>query len=623
MKRTFIKAISFMTIIAMLTCFAAGCGKDSDASSSSAEEGAAKQTVSVALLGAQLLEDYAPWLQEQYPDVDFDFYVGTNSTDYVNWCADNGTLADIVTVRRFSLRDVEGIKDKLLDLSGTDLASTFYQSYLKNYTYSDGVVNWLPACAEIDDILINKTLFEQYGIEVPTDYESFVSACEAFAEVGILGYAADFDKDYTCMMTLQGLASADLTSAEGRQWRLEYESNETNALSEDVWLPAFEKLQNLIDKGVISNDILSEDELTLAESFYDGKIAMMRATGASIANYETDYEIAMMPYFGDSEEDSWYLTYPSFQVAANAECTEDSEREELIVDIMTTMLSEDGLNHISEGQNMVAYNKDVDLDLMDELSNLEKYINDNQIYVRIASSEMFSISQDVVTKMISGEITTAADALNAFNEELADDTVATEPTVMHLDRSYSHEFKSDGGNEAASAIYNTVREKLGVDCVLGQSAIAGGDIPEGDYTETQMKFVTVGWDVGSLLKMNLTGSELKSLVQYMLDSEGTRDSVASNSTLPASSGFEMEIKKTDDGYTVEKLTKDGEEMSDDKTYSVVMRVTYSPNIKNLEAAGFTEYETLEDKVKTILNDRLVLNSEQLSEPTDYITLSED
>lgn len=623
MKRFLSKIAALFTAAALTATMTAGCS-NSTVTSDSTESGSSsgKQTVSVALWGSALLETYAPWLQEQYPDVEFDFYLGNNSTDYYNYCAEKDILPDILTVRRFALRDVEGIRNKLIDLSNTELANSFYQSYIKSYTYSDGTINWLPACAEIDDILINKTLFEENGIAIPTDYESFVEACKAFEAIGITGYAADFSMDYTCMMMLQGLATAELTSADGRQWRQEYESNETNQLSESVWLSAFNKLQELIDNDLIQPGSSDVTELTLAEDFYDGKVAMMRATGASVANYETDYEIEMIPYLGDTEEDSWYLTYPSFQAAAKLEGNEDPERQELLIDIMTTMLSEEGLKHIATGQNTVAYNKDVELELMDELSSVKTYISENKMYIRIASSDMFSVSKTVVTKMLSGEITSGKDAFDAFNAELAGKSAEEAPTVMHLDKTYSHKFKADGGNEAASALYNTLREELGVDCVIGGSSIIGADILEGDYTAAEAKYVTVGWDDGELLKYNLTGAQLKTAVQHLLDIKGTRDSVSGNSTLPAASGFEMEITRTDSGYTLDNITINGEDIGDDTTYSVVIRVNYRPNIGDLEEAGFTDYEILENNLHTTIAARLIDNAGQFAEPTDYITLHE-
>ena len=52
-------------------------------------------------------------------------------------------------------------------------------------------MNWLPTCAEVDGIIINKTLFDEYNVPVPTDYTSFVSACETFEAAGIRTYLDD------------------------------------------------------------------------------------------------------------------------------------------------------------------------------------------------------------------------------------------------------------------------------------------------------------------------------------------------------------------------------------------------------------------------------------------------
>ena len=62
----------------------------------------------------------------------------------------------------------------------------------------------------------NRSLFEQYGIPLPTDSESFAAACQAFETVGIRGFTADYAYDYTCMETLQGLSAAELTTTAGR-----------------------------------------------------------------------------------------------------------------------------------------------------------------------------------------------------------------------------------------------------------------------------------------------------------------------------------------------------------------------------------------------------------------------
>ncbi len=111
-----------------------------------------------------------------------------------------------------------------MDLSTTEAAGAIYDSYLSNFTNTDGTINWLPLCGEVDGFVANRGLFEQYNIPLPTDYESFVSSCQAFEKVGIRGFVSDFSYDYTCMEILQGLSIPEITSMEGRIWRSGYEA---------------------------------------------------------------------------------------------------------------------------------------------------------------------------------------------------------------------------------------------------------------------------------------------------------------------------------------------------------------------------------------------------------------
>ena len=192
-----------------------GCG------SKSAEKEDA-ETITVYLWSTNLYEKYAPYIQEQLPDINVEFVVGNNDLDFYKFLNENGGLPDIITCCRFSLHDASPLKDNLMDLSTTNVAGAVYDTYLSNFMNEDGSVNWLPVCADAHGFVVNKDLFEKYDIPIPTDYESFVSACQAFYKVGIRGFSADYSYDYTCMETLQGLSASELSSAAGRKWRTAY-----------------------------------------------------------------------------------------------------------------------------------------------------------------------------------------------------------------------------------------------------------------------------------------------------------------------------------------------------------------------------------------------------------------
>ncbi len=591
-----------------------GCGKKT-VGSGTAEK---KETVTVAFWSDQLTENYGQYLQKTFPEVDFEFYVITNSTDYYRFRAERKALPDILTVRRFSLGDVASFKDSLMDLSDTELAGTFHQSYLRSYTYSDGTMNWLPACAEIDSILVNQALLEEHKLDIPTDYQEFTEVCVALKEAGIRPFRSDFAADYTCMEILQGLSVQSLTSQEGREWRQQYESGQTNQLSREVWLPVFERMQEFIDlAGIGASDL----ESSIADTYYgfqENETAMIRGTSAEAVRYNVEEKAVMIPYCGETKEDSWYLSYPAFQIAANVKAEESPKREKLILDIMSAMLGQEGLEHIATGQDMIAYNKDVKLECSSILERMQPYIDNNRLYIRLASADMFSASRRVVRGMILGEYPDAEAAFDAFNEAMKEDDEGPS-FAAHIDTGYSYRFEPEGGSPAASAVMNSLREELGTQFLTGQSINVSGDILSGDYTEEELRYLTMGEAVEILL-CEMTGRQLTDYLNQVFAASGKRGSVINDSSLYVSSGFEMEVRKTDNGYMLEKLTMGGEELALDDIYSVaVLGNEWMMQKEVLASVGVTEYTRSENTYKQIITDRL-LTGKQLAAPTPYITL---
>lgn len=609
------KFISLLLIAGITPTMLTGC----DNRKSTVDNG--KEKVTVALWGNVLLESYTKYLCDTFPDVDFEFVLAANSTDYYRYRQEHDDMPDILTVRRFALKDTVPLKDYLYDLSNTDLASTYFGTFLDNYTYDDGTVNWLPACAEVDGLIINKTLFDEYNVQIPTDYNSFIAACEAFSKVGIRGFASDFASDYTCMEVLQGASIQQLLTMEGREWRQQYESAATNQLSKDVWIPVFERFFDVKEKLCLGKDDAEMDNRKPKDLFIEGKAAMFRGTGADVITFpgRGEDEVLMMPYFGDTENDNWLLTYPTFQIAVRKKGMEDPKRRDLILEIMEAMLNQDGQNHISYGKNMIPYNKNVTLELLPELENLNPYIKENKMYIRLASNEMFYISKNVVQKILLGELNTPEAAFDEFNAEL-EKYGSMEETVAHIDTTYSNEFNPEHGNQAASAICNTFRAEMGVDLVFAHSCYISGDIYAGNYTKKELGYL-VKSDGGWPMTTELTGDQVYKLVEATLTLTANRGAICNDSTIYVSSGFEMDISKTDSGYTLNALTKDGKELDRSATYSVMIFCDYDwyiPAVK--DAVGFETLNIDVPKAIDLLTKRLVDNGEQLEKPTDYITL---
>lgn len=164
-------AFTALLVIVMAISLLSGCGEKK-------EEKEEKDTITVYLWSTSLYEKYASYIQEQLPDINIEFVVGSNNLDFYKFLNENGGLPDIITCCRFSLHDASPLKDSLMDLSTTNEAGAVYNSYLTSFMNEDGSVNWLPVCADVHGFIANKDLFEKYDIPLPTDYESFVSACQ-------------------------------------------------------------------------------------------------------------------------------------------------------------------------------------------------------------------------------------------------------------------------------------------------------------------------------------------------------------------------------------------------------------------------------------------------------------
>ena len=618
------KFLSLLLALVMAATILTGCGTQN--SGSAAGEDAAqtadkKEKVVIACWGNQMLDSYAQYLCDLFPEVEFEFVLATNSTDYYRFRADHDDMPDILTVRRFALKDAVLLKDYLYDLSNTELAATYYGSYLDSYTYDDGTVNWLPTCAEVDGLIINKTMFDEYNVPVPTDYASFVAACETFEAAGIRSFVSDFAADYTCMEVLQGASIPILQSIEGRKWRQQYESGATNELSEEVWLPIFENFFDFKENVGLGAEDAAYPNRIPKDMFAAGEAAMFRGTGADVITFpgRGNDEVLLLPYFGQTEQDNWYLTYPTFQIAASNKGMDDPEREKLILDIMTAMVNQQGQDHISYGKNMVPYKKDVTLELMNEMGNLKPYVEQNKLYIRLASNEMFRISKDVVQMILNDEVTTPKEALDVFNKELAGEEPGTE-IVAHIDTYYSNDFTPEHGNQAASAIANTIRKLSGVDLVFMQACYVANDIYAGDYSQKDLAYIAKN-DGGWPGLMELTRDQIYTLVETTLSMTGNRGAVCNDSTLYVSSGFEMDITKTDGAYTLNALTMDGKELDRGRTYSFLIygdRDWYMSEV--MEKMGISEVDTTGPKTQEYLTQCLVEEGRQLEAPTDYIIL---
>ena len=618
-KRTLRRLFSVLMALVMAVSLLTGCGTKNAESVEKKEDA---QTIQVYLWTNNLYETYAPYIQSQLPDVNIEFIVGNNDLDFYKFLQENGGLPDIITSCRFSLHDAAPLKDSLMNLALTNEAGAVYNTYLNSFKNEDGSVNWLPVCADAHGFVVNRSLFEQYGIPLPTDYESFVSACQAFEKAGIRGFTADYTYDYTCMETLQGLSAAELTTTDGRKWRTAYSNPASTArvgLDDTVWPGAFERMAQFIQDTHLTADDLALSYNDVIGMFRNGEVAMYFGSSAGVKMFQDEgIDTIFLPFFSQNGE-KWIMTTPYFQIALNRDLEQDTARREKAMKVLNVMLSEEAQSRIvADGQDVLSYSQNVPLRLTEYMKDVRDVVEENHMYIRIASNDFFAVSKDVVSKMIAGEYT-ARQAYRAFNARLlAEETPADDEIVLTSGKSYSNVFHANGGSASFSVMANTLRGVYGTDVLLATANSFTGSILRADYNKKMAASMIMPNGLMSRQR-TMTGAELKETVRAFV--EGCEGGFVpfNRGSLPVVSGIAVEVKEASGSYTLTGITRNGQPLRDDDTVTVTCLAAE----KQMEALLASESGTPLDGdtwVKNTWRDHVSGGGAALAEPENYITL---
>ena len=617
--KTLRRLVSVLAALVMAVSLLAGCGTKTAEQVQQQEDA---QTIQVYLWSTSLYETYAPYVQSQLPDVNIEFIVGNNDLDFYKFLQENGGLPDIITCCRFSLHDAAPLKDSLMNLAMTNEAGAVYNTYLNSFKNEDGSVNWLPVCADAHGFVVNRSLFEQHGIPLPTDYESFAAACQAFEKVGIRGFTADYAYDYTCMETLQGLSAAELTTTAGRKWRTAYSDPANTArvgLDDTVWPGAFERMTRFIQDTHLTAEDLEHTYDDVMNLFRNGEVAMYFGSSAGVKMFQDEgIDTIFLPFFSQNGE-KWLMTTPYFQIALNRDLEQDTARREKAMKVLNVMLSEEAQNRIvADGQDVLSYSQNVPLRLTEYLKDARDVVEENHMYIRIASNDFFAVSKDVVSKMIAGEYT-AKQAYQAFNARLlAEDAPADDEIVLTSGKSYSNVFHKNGGNASFSVMANTLRGVYGTDVLIAAANSFTGSVLKADYTPKMAASMIMP---NGLLayQRTMTGAELKETVRAFVEGREGGFVPFNRGSLPVVSGIAVEVKEASGSYTLTGITRNGQPLRDDDTVTVTCLATAKQMAPLLadKSAGFTGGD---QQVKSTWTEYVSGGGAALAEPENYMTL---
>ena len=276
--------------------------------------------LTVYLWENRLMKNIAPYIHEQFPDQDIEFIIGNNDTDLYSYFKEHGELPDIMTVRRFSGTDAQDLQPYLMDFASYDVVSKYYSYAVEYYKDTDGEIQWLPICAIPQTIIANKTLFDQYGIKVPENYEEYVQVCQQFYDKGIKPYSMDLAEDWSNQEIIQAAAIGEFTSLDGIEWRNEAETSAGEIKFDDVlWKRIFSETSQFLKDSHFSKEDINVNINTGTQMFVEGKSAMFHGQPTDMQKLQDqmDAELIRIPYFSQTSDSSFVYMFPSLNIAFN------------------------------------------------------------------------------------------------------------------------------------------------------------------------------------------------------------------------------------------------------------------------------------------------------------------
>ena len=613
------------SMIAVLLCAAllitalAGCGT-AERPQPASEEESGRQHITVYLWSSELMGEFAAYVKEQCPDVDVEFISGNNNVFLYDYLEKHGDLPDIITTRRFSAADAQNLCPYLLDFSVYDVVGSFYPYALQYYTETSGGVHWLPVCGIPETMIVNKTLLEEYDIAIPESYAEFAAACAKLRENGITPFVRDWAADYSAHSLLQGAALEQFTSLEGMQWRSRIESaNGPLDFDNVLWTTIFQEVSTFLKDTGLGPEDAQRDYGSAYEAFVGRKAAINCGTPGNMATYlsaMTD-ELVRLPYFSQTTDESWIYTYPSLNIAVNGSVAEEEGKLDAAMKVLNCFLSEEGQKIIAAGHGMISYNVDVPSDLSG-LTGVEEEAEKNAFYIRYASNASFSASLKVVSGLMTGELN-QQQAMELFESTLTA-PAAQEEVVAEFDSTYSLAVNEKGGRDAASSVLTTVRKEYGADLAFTHYYNYTASLYAGGHTQREISMMVKNGNITvHLATAELTGREVKALVEAYLEEAGPHFRVTEKHQLPVASGMKLIVTDTGDGYELKDIEVDGLAIADDTVY----RILLSGELDSLFSRVFPDRETPERLGVHLATawTNLIVEGASPAVPEDYIEIT--
>lgn len=607
MKKNIIVRIVTLTIITIVLI---GCNSKKNINIE-------KPTVSISMYNSVSFPIWRTYIENECPDLHIEWKNNQNDITKLLYLSQHNNMPDIVAIRRFEEDSAAKLEPYLVDLSNTARAKSIALEYSRIFRKENNLY-WLPQSGAIDTLVANKELFLQYNIPLPTDFDSFINACDAFEKVGIRGFMSAVVEKWGSSRILQCFGLSAFSSSEDY---LAYMNNFFETIKKEScpkdFLKIIEKLNILKEhKILIESDLTNATQVNVSEKFFNKQVAMTIICSDAEFDKNSPLNLVSLPYFGKTEKENYIMSYPVFKIAVSKKVLEDKEKlknTQRVLNIMTSHQAQKIMNE--QGEGLISYSNQ-HLKLSPLMENITPYMNKNKNYIRILLEKTFYASklclQDVITTNLSREeiISKYFKNYTLKNKEIY---IGTSQIEANNERTTPGTTIQSFNSPFASIVAQTIQNQLNTNIVLLDSKVAGAPLFKGDYTDIQIKSIIAPCP---LYEGYFTGKEIKKAIKQSIISTCVFElgNIEPLISFPAIAG--ITVFHSSDNPVENCIFPDESGIEEDKIYKLTVDKDIAYALNNIDKANSYNFKECNTDVQTVFMEYWT-SKKTLPYPVEY------
>lgn len=407
-------------LLAVTVCFT-GCGQQKEQSSSFEPKLDTEKNVELSVTGFfgnfEALDQVTNDFNQYYPNIQFS-YEQVGSETYLEYLEANPNTDIMMTSEDILANFKNELKDQYVNLAKEEIDLSAIEEDMLQRGYHDKKLVSIPMGQNTYGLVVNTTLLEKEGLDVPKNFDEFIKVLTTLKEKGYTPIQGPNTKMYA---ELTQNMVFDMFLSDETLYK-DVMAGKDSAV--DALQPVYDKLQTILDGGFIDsavNDVYPEDNYDAAIlKFFEGdvpfwvcnteKVSGMKKRESKSEAFQKspfDYTFMYAP-MGDKGAYAYREPWVGFSVNNNA------DDRDYAIEFLRFLATKDEINKMADIKGIPSIAKEkTDIEIYQNILNSQQ-VEETCINKGEITCQMITDWYDCTNKFVSGDFANTKEAMKYF-----------------------------------------------------------------------------------------------------------------------------------------------------------------------------------------------------------------